>query len=232
MSAEGIDHIFVGLVVLATCLLLLRLMLLRLQDPFPLFTTALGVSVVFSGASLLMHADQPGSLEVWALSMAVDFFLAPFVALELFRAVRPGEDETRSWRFIGPIAAALFAGGFVVSYFSTNPEKDAREGVLFVTFVLDTLMTFCVLGYMISCFRRGLPPAARNVRWLRWFFLVTTAADAVDGFVEINLTFAGLPERPVHLIYVGLVAAVTAACACALRKPGTADAPASGGSQV
>ena len=229
MSLDGIEQILIGAVVTVTAFLLLRMMMLRLHDPFPLFTVALGLGAVFDGAAVFLGSQQPGTLELYALSLAVDFFLAPFVALELFRTVHPGEDEKQSWRFIGPIAASLFAGGFVVSYLTANPEKEAREGVVFIAFVLDTLMTFCVLGYLISCLRRGMQPVERNVRWLRRLFFLTTAADAIDNFVELNLTFVGLSEKPVHLTYVGFVIVITAACAFALRKPRTEDAPASTG---
>jgi hypothetical protein len=153
------------------------------------------------------------------------------VALELYRTVREDEHETQSWRFLGPIAAALLAGGFVVVYFANNPEKDARQGAASIAFMLDTLMTFCVMGYLISIVRKGLPPVERNVRWLRRLFLLTTAADAIDSFVEINLYIAGIAEKPVHLAYSGLVFAITAVCALALRKPPAESAPASGGTQ-
>lgn len=231
MSPDGIEQILLGLVVAATALLLLRLMMLKLHDPFPLFTVSIGLGVVFGVAALTLGAQQPGFMELDALSLAIDFFLTPFVALELYRVVRNDEHETQSWRFLGPIAASLLAGGFVVVYFANNPEKDARQGAMSIAFILDTLMTFCVLGYLISTIRKGLPLAERNVRWLRRLFLLTTAADAIDSFVEINLYLAGIPEKPVHLAYSGLVFAITAVCALALRKRETENAPAPDGTQ-
>ena len=231
MSPDGIEQILLGLVVAATGLLLLRLMMLKLHDPFPLFTVSVGLGVVFGVAAITLGAKQPGFMELEALSLAIDFFLTPFVALELYRTISAGEHETQSWRFLGPIAASLLAGGFVVVYFASNPEKQDREQVMSVAFILDTLMTFCVLGYLISTIRKGLPQADRNIKWLRRFFLLTTAADAIDSFVEINLIFAGIPEKPAHFAYSGLVFAITAVCALALRKPQTENAPASGGTQ-
>lgn len=231
MSPDGIEQIMLGLVVAATALLLLRLMMLKLHDPFPLFTVSIGLGVVFGVAALTLGAKQPGFMELDALSLAIDFFLTPFVALELYRVIRSDEHETQSWRFLGPIAASLLAGGFVVIYFANNPDEESRKGVMSITFILDTLMTFCVLGYLISLVRKGLPPADRNVRWLRRFFLFATAADAIDSFAEINLYYAGINEKPAHLAYTGLVCLITAACALALRKPRQEDTPASAGTQ-
>jgi hypothetical protein len=230
MSADGIEQILLGLVVGATALLLLRLMMLKLHDPFPLFTVSVGLGVVFV-AALTLGVQQPGSLELDALSLAIDFFLTPFVAVELYRTVRDDESEKQSWRFLGPIAASLLAGGFVVVYFANNPEKEAREGAMSIAFILDTLMTFCVLGYLISTIRKGLPVVERNVRWLRRLFLLTTAADALDSFIEVNLYFAGIPEKPVHFAYIGALSVITAVCALALRKAGSEQAPASDGTQ-
>src|SRR5580698_4439124 len=107
MSSDGIEQILLGLVVASTGLLLLRMMMLKLHDPFPLFTVSVGLGVVFGVAAITLVAKQPGFMELEALSLAIYFFLTPFVALEPQRTTGAVEHETESWRFLITIPASL-----------------------------------------------------------------------------------------------------------------------------
>lgn len=222
MSPDAIEQILLQVLLGATALFVIRLFWLRIHDRYPLYVLSLGLSMVFAAPAFLPEMGQVKSMGIEMINLAMDIFIAPFVVLELFRTVP--DDEHSPMRFLAPAIGAVLAAGLVAFYVTSGLDMDSLRDTYGALFLMDTLVSFLIVGYLARKFRAGTPPGDANTMWIRRFFFLVVVMDLVTTFLELSV------DRPVakgiHIVYLGLSIVATVGCLVVLRKPKTESAPA------
>lgn len=215
-------HYLLILWLAALCLLMLRLLHLRLHHSYPLFTMSTGFDIIFGAAAVYMGISAAGMANLGLLGDTMDVFLTPFIALELF-SIRPDRDGAPA-RFIGPALVTLAAAGAVVVFLMNSPDGDSLEAAEGIAFLADTVMTVVVIWYALRKSFRASPLPGRNLLWLRRLFLIELVSSALRNLVAPLFANARLTLLDIAFIAVSVIA--TAVCTLALRKKNEPSVPA------
>jgi hypothetical protein len=215
-------HYLLILWLAALCLLMLRLVHLRLHHSYPLFTMSTGFDIIFGAAAVHIGINAAGMANVGLLGDTMDVFLTPFIALELFSSKTDREGTPA--RFIGPALVTLGAAAAVVVFLMNSPDADSLEVAEGLAFLMDTVMTVVVIWYALrKSFRPSTVPG-RNLLWLRRLFIIELVSSALRNLVAPLFANAHLTLLDIAFILVSVIA--TAVCTLALRKKNDPSVPA------
>lgn len=200
----------------ALAVFLLRLIMLRIQDRFPIFVISNGLDMVFGVAMVVLGAGSRAILNVDLVALAIGVTLTPFVAFELFRTAKA--EDGASLRFLGPIVGAVLAGCIVTGFLGSGPDEESLKEAYSTAYLFDTVVTLGVLGFLVGRLRRatGAGPVDRNLTWMRRLFVFEIASSGIRDIVEPLLT-AQL-NQIAYLVYVALSFVVMVVCAFSLRR--------------
>jgi len=217
MPLEAIEKVLMVLFLAALAVFLTRLIMLRIQERYPLFVISNGLDMVFGVTMVVLGTGARSVVNVDLVGLVVSASLTPFVAFEIYRTSKA--DDHLSLRFLAPVVAAMLAGSIVTGYLGTGPDEESLKEAWGGAYIFDTAVTLGVLGFLVAKLRRGTipgtPPADHNLSWMRRLFVFEIASSGV-----LNLLEALLPAKfeIIYLVYVGLSFVVMAVCAAALRK--------------
>jgi hypothetical protein len=214
MQVDAVSKVMMVLFLGALAVFLVRLIMLRIQNRFPLFVISNGLDMVFGVTMVALGTETRSLLNVDLLGLVMGATLTPFVAFELYRSQY--DEDHQSLRFLVPITATVVAGCIVTAYLGSTPDEESMKGAYEFGILFDTVVTFGVLGLLVGKMRHGVSPADRNLSWMRRLFVFEVASSGL-----LTLVDALAPAQSgnvVHLIYVGLSFVVMAVCALALRK--------------
>jgi hypothetical protein len=214
MSVDAVTKVFTIMFLGALAVFLLRLIMLRIQDRYPIFVISNGLDMVFGLAMVLLGVGSRSEINVELVALAVGVSLTPFVAFELYRAMKA--DDHASLRFLAPIVAAMLAGCVVTGFLGSGPDEESMKEAYATGYLFDTMVTLGVLGFLVGKLRRGASPADRNLTWMRRLFVFEIASSGLRDMVEPWLTVQS--SKIAFVVYLGLSFIATAVCAFALRK--------------
>ena len=214
MSADTTIHYLLILWLAALCLLMLRLLHLRLHHRYPLFTLSTGFDIVFGAATVYIGLNAAGMANLGLLGDTMDLFLTPFIAFELFstNVERKGDYA----KFMGPALVTMGAAAVVVLFLMSSPDADSIEAAEGLAFLMDTLVTVVVIWYALRKSSRASATPERNLLWLRRLFLVELVSSALRSIIEPLFASAHVTALDIVFFVVGVIA--TAVCTFALRK--------------
>ena len=214
MSVDLVTKVLTVLFLGALAVFLLRLIMLRMQDRFPIFVISNGLDLVFSTAMVVLGLGSRSELNIELVSLAAGVALTPFVAFELYRAKTA--DEHTSLQFLAPVVVAMLAACAVTGFLATVPDEESLKEAYSTAYLFDTVVTLGVLGFLVGRLRHGIGPADRNVSWMRRLFAFEIASDGIrDILAPVLSADAG---KIVFIVNIGLSFIVMAVCASALRK--------------
>jgi asparagine N-glycosylation enzyme membrane subunit Stt3 len=214
MSVDAVDKGFTVLFLGALAIFLLRLIMLRMQDRYPIFVISNGLDLVFGAAMVALGIGSRGETNVDLVAIAVGVSLTPFVAFELYRTKMP--EDHASLRFLAPVVAAMLAGCVVTGFLGSNPDDESMKEAYVMGYFFDTVVTLGVLGFLVGKLRRGVSPADHNLIWMRRLFVFEIASSGIRDMAEP--LFNAESSKIAFAVYIGLSFVVTAVCAFALRK--------------
>ncbi len=214
MSVDVVGKVLTILFLGALALFLLRLIMLRIQDRYPIFVISNGLDLVFGAAMVVLGVGSRSEINVELVALAVGVSLTPFVAFELYRAQKA--DDHASLRFLAPIVAAMLAGCVVTGFLGSGPDEESMKEAYATGYLFDTVVTLGVLGFLVGKLRRGAGPVDRNLMWMRRLFVFEIAGSGIRDMAEPVLTAES--SKIAFAVYIGLSFVVTAVCAVALRK--------------
>jgi len=215
MSVGAIETALMVMFLAALAIFLVRLIMLRIQDVYPIFVISNGLDMVFGATAVVLGNGSRSMANVDLVGLAISVALTPFVAFELYRTKRA--DDHASLRFLAPVVVAMLAGCVVTGYLATGPDEESLKDAYVTAYLFDTAVTLGVLGFLVGKLRRGVGPADRNLTWMRRLFLFEIASSGIRNLVEPMLTAQS--SQIAYDVYVGLSFVVMAVCAFALRKP-------------
>src|SRR5271166_134687 len=186
MSLDAIAKTLMILFLGALAVFLVRLIMLRIQERYPIFVISNGLDMVFGVAMVLLGTGARSLVNVDLVALAIDVALTPFVAFELYRATKA--DDPFSLRFLAPVVVAMLAGCVVTGYLATAPDEEALKEAYATAYLFDTVVTLGVLGFLVGKLRRGAGPADRNLKWMRRLFVFEIASSGIRNMVEPLLT--------------------------------------------
>jgi hypothetical protein len=222
MSSDAIAQILLQVLLVATALFVIRLFWVRVPNRYPLYVLSMGLAVVFLVPGILPEMGQVKMAGLEMISLAMDIFIAPFVAMELFRTVT-GEEQNQT-RFLAPAIASVVAAGVVAVYATSGPDMDSLQDVFEALLMLDTLVSVVIVGYVTRKFRNGTPPGDSNTMWIRRYFFFTAVADLIGTIAEVSVDAAAW--KGIRIVFLSASVAATLGCLLVLRKPKTESAPA------
>jgi hypothetical protein len=186
---------------------------LRLQHQYLLFVISTGLDIVFGLATLQTGLTSRAAQGLGLLGNTMDIFLAPAIALELFRPQdRPAASQGR---FLSPLILMIVAAGAVILFLSGSPDNDSFQSAAGLAFLADTMVTVLVLSFVVRRYRQK-EIVDRNTLWLRRLFTFELAMSALHSLIGPFLEESQFNFFDIGFFAISVIA--TAVCTLALRR--------------
>jgi hypothetical protein len=221
MSPDSIMRYVLVIWLVALLALLLRLFQLHLHHRIPLFTLSTAFDIVFGATTAYLGVNATALANLGLLGNAMDLFLTPFIAFELFSAKSEGDGNSK---FLGPALVTLGAAAAVVLFLMGSPGVDSIEVAEGLAFLADTVMTVVVAWYALRKMGGSTAAPGRNLLWIRRLFVIELVSSALRSIIEPLLASAHFNALDIVFFAVSVIA--TALCTVALRKRSEPSAPA------